>query len=97
MPVYQAPLEDYRFLLHEFFEVERQNDLPRFGDLTADVIDDVLASAGKISEEVLQPLNQSGDEEGCHYENGVVRTPKGFKEAYKAFTYGGWSGLECSN
>ena len=48
MPVYQAPLEDYRFLLHEFFEVERQNDLPRFGDLTADVIDDVLASAGKI-------------------------------------------------
>ncbi|HEX3666661.1 MAG TPA: acyl-CoA dehydrogenase C-terminal domain-containing protein [Rhizomicrobium sp.] len=93
MPVYRAPLEDYRFLLHEFFEVEKQTDLPRFNELTADVIDDVLANAGKICEEVLQPLNQAGDEEGCHYENGVVRTPKGFKEAYKSFTGGGWSGL----
>lgn len=93
MPVYRAPLEDYHFLLHEFFEVEKQTDLPQFAELTADVIDDVLASAGKICEEVLQPLNQSGDEEGCHYENGVVRTPKGFKEAYKSFTEAGWSGL----
>jgi alkylation response protein AidB-like acyl-CoA dehydrogenase len=93
MPVYRAPLEDYRFLLHEFFEVEKQADLPQFGDISADLIDDVLANAGKLCEEVLQPLNQSGDEEGCHYENGVVRTPKGFKEAYNAFTDGGWSGL----
>ncbi|HEY3639270.1 MAG TPA: acyl-CoA dehydrogenase C-terminal domain-containing protein [Rhizomicrobium sp.] len=93
MPVYRAPLDDYRFLLHEFFEVEKQTDLPRFGDLSADVIDDVLVNAAKICEDVLQPLNQSGDEEGCHYENGVVRTPKGFKEAYKSFTEGGWSGL----
>jgi len=93
MPIYRAPLEDCRFLLHEFFEVEKQTDLPRFGELTAELIDDVLANAGKIAEEVLQPLNQSGDEEGCHYENGVVRTPKGFKEAYKAFAEGGWTGL----
>ena len=93
MPVYRAPLEDYRFLLHEFFEVEKQTDLPQFEDLSAEVIDDVLANAGKICEDVLQPLNQSGDEEGCHYENGLVRTPKGFKEAYKSFAEGGWSGL----
>src|ERR1700722_858936 len=93
MPIYRAPLEDYRFLLHEFFEVDKQSDLPQFGELTAEVIDDVLASAGKICEEVLQPLNQSGDEEGCQFENGVVRTPKGFKEAYEAFTQGGWSGI----
>jgi alkylation response protein AidB-like acyl-CoA dehydrogenase len=95
MPVYRAPLEDYRFVLHEFFEVEKQTDLPHFADLTADVIDDVLSSAGTICEEVLQPLNQPGDAEGCHYENGVVRTPKGFKEAYKSFTEGGWSGLSA--
>jgi alkylation response protein AidB-like acyl-CoA dehydrogenase len=93
MPVYRAPLEDYRFLLHEFFEVEKQTDLPQFADLTADVIDDVLANAAKVCEEVLQPLNQSGDEEGCFYENGVVRTPKGFREAYKSFVNAGWSGI----
>jgi hypothetical protein len=93
MPVYRAPLEDYGFLLHEFFEVDKQKDLPQFAEITADVIDDVLANAGKICEEVLQPLNQSGDEEGCHYENGVVRTPKGFRQAYKSFAEAGWSGL----
>ena len=93
MPVYRAPLDDYRFLLHDMFEAEKQTDLPQCADLTSDVIDDVLANAGRFCEEVLQPLNQSGDEEGCHYENGVVRTPKGFKDAYKAFAGAGWSGL----
>src|SRR5579864_380071 len=93
MPTYRAPLDDYRFLLHEFFEVTRQSDLPGFDDLSPDVIDDVLANAGKFCEEVLQPLNQSGDAEGCRFENGVVRTPKGFKEAYRSFAEAGWSGI----
>lgn len=93
MPIYRAPTDDYRFLLHEFFEVCKQSDLPGFAELSPDLVDDVLANAGKFCEEVLQPLNQSGDEEGCHYENGVVRTPKGFKDAYKAFAEAGWCGL----
>src|SRR5579862_324130 len=93
MPIYRAPLEDYRFLLHEFFEVTRQTDLPGFAALDTETVDDVLANAGKFCEEVLQPINQSGDAEGCHFENGVVRTPKGFKEAYKAYCEAGWSGL----
>src|SRR5579862_4462058 len=93
MPVYRAPLEDYRFLLHEFFDVTRQNDLPGFAALDAETVDDVLANAGKFCEEVLQPLNQSGDAEGCQFENGVVRTPKGFREAYRQFAEAGWSGL----
>ncbi len=93
MPVYRAPLADYRFLLHELFEAEKQTDLPQSADITGDLIDDILSNAGKFCEEVLHPLNQSGDEEGCHFENGVVRTPKGFKEAYKAYAEGGWSGL----
>src|SRR5207237_2426933 len=93
MPIYRAPLDDYRFLLHEFFEVEKQTDLPQFGDISPEVIDDVLANAARFCEEVLQPLNQSGDEEGCRFENGVVRTPKGFPAAYKAFAEAGWSGL----
>ncbi|HUC67938.1 MAG TPA: acyl-CoA dehydrogenase C-terminal domain-containing protein [Stellaceae bacterium] len=95
MPVYRAPLDDYRFLLHELFEAEKQTDLPQCADLTADTIDDILANAGKFCEEVLHPLNQSGDEEGCHFENGVVRTPKGFKEAYDVFRQGGWTALAC--
>src|SRR4029077_14517415 len=52
-------------------------------------------NAGKICEDVLQPLNQSGDTEGCHFENGVVRTPKGFKEGYKTYVEGGWGGLSA--
>ena len=85
MPIYRAPIEDFRFLLHEFFDIEKHRDLPHFADLSPDLIDDILTNAGKFCEEVLQPINQSGDEEGCHFENGVVRTPKGFKEAYKAY------------
>src|ERR1700754_1783413 len=96
MPIYRAPVEDYRFLIHEFLEAEKHRDLPQFEDLAPDLIDDILANAGKICEEVLHPLNQSGDEEGCHFENGVVRTPKGFKEAYKEYAAGGWCGLSAS-
>src|ERR1700722_5961329 len=95
MPIYRAPVEDYRFLIHEFLEAEKQRDLPGFEDLAPDLIDDILTNAGKICEEVLQPINQSGDEEGCHFENGVVRTPKGFKEAYRAYCEGGWGGLSA--
>src|SRR5262249_38330943 len=80
MPIYRAPVDDYRFLLNEFLEIEKQRDLPRFADLTPDLLNDILGNAGKFCEEVLQPLNQPGDEEGCHFENGVVRTPKGFKD-----------------
>jgi alkylation response protein AidB-like acyl-CoA dehydrogenase len=95
MPVYRAPLQDYSFLMNELFEIDQQKDLPQFADLSSELVEDVLANAAKFCEEVLQPLNQSGDEEGCHFENGVVRTPKGFKEAYKAYAEGGWSGLSA--
>src|ERR1700722_3981493 len=93
MPVYRAPLDDYRFVIHELLEAEKQTDLPLYGDLTRDTVDDILTNAAKFCEEVLHPLNQSGDEEGCHYENGVVRTPAGFKDAFKAYSGGGWGGL----
>ncbi len=93
MPTYRAPVEDYKFLFHELFEVEKQTDLPRFAELSSDLIDDILTNAGKFCEDVLQPLNQPGDEEGCHFENGVVRTPKGFKDAYRAYCQAGWGGL----
>src|ERR1700753_3779573 len=93
MPIYRAPIDDFRFLFNEVLELEKQSDLPGFADLTPDLVDDILTNAGKFCEEVLQPINHSGDEEGCHFENGVVRTPKGFKEAYKAYSEAGWGGL----
>jgi alkylation response protein AidB-like acyl-CoA dehydrogenase len=93
MPIYRAPVEDYRFVFNELLEVEKHRDLPGFAELSSDLVDDILTNAGKFCEEVLQPLNQSGDEEGCHFANGTVTTPKGFKEAYKAYSEAGWGGL----
>ncbi|MBI3675327.1 MAG: acyl-CoA dehydrogenase C-terminal domain-containing protein [Proteobacteria bacterium] len=93
MPIYRAPVDDFRFVLNELLEVEKHRDLPGFEELSPDLLEDILVNAGKFCEEVLQPINQSGDEEGCHFENGVVRTPKGFKEAYKAYTEAGWGAL----
>src|SRR5258706_1910284 len=93
MPFYRAPPDDFRFLFNEFFAPEQLRDLPQFAELSPDLLEDILSNAGKFCEEVLQPINQAGDEEGCHFENGVVRTPKGFKEAYKAYSDGGWGAL----
>jgi len=93
MPSYKAPVEDFLFLFHELLEIEKRTDLPGFADLTPDMTSAILEGGAKFCEEVLQPLNQSGDEEGCHLENGVVRTPKGFKEAFRAYADGGWNKL----
>src|SRR5262245_47095002 len=86
MPSYKAPLKEMRFLLHDVFGYEREvMSLPGYGEHTPDLVDAVLAEAAKLCENELQPLNLSGDKEGCTYENGVVRTPKGFKQAYDTF------------
>lgn len=93
MPTYKAPLENIRFVLNEVLGVEKLSTLPGFEQATPDLIDQILEGAADLCENVMFPLNQSGDREGCTLENGVVRTPKGFKEAYKLFTDGGWTGL----
>ena len=93
MATYTAPLRDMKFVYRELFNGDDLQNLPGYGDFSADVVDAVLEEAGKLATEVLFPINRSGDEEGCTYENGVVRTPKGFKEAYDQFTAGGWTGL----
>jgi butyryl-CoA dehydrogenase len=95
MPAYTAPLRDMRFVLFELHKGEEISSLPGFEEMTPDLIEPVLEEAAKLSTEVLQPLNASGDLEGCHFENGVVRTPKGFKEAYTTFKEGGWTGIAC--
>jgi len=93
MPIYKAPLDDMRFLLWEFLGLDRQADVPAFAGLDRETVDAVLEGAAQIAEEVLHPLNRSGDEEGCTWDNGVVRTPKGFQEAYRIFCEGGWNRL----
>jgi len=95
MTIYKAPLRDYRFVLRELFDVGELAQLPGYEDATPDVFEAVLEEGAKIAEEVLFPINRSGDEEGCSFENGVVRTPKGFKEAYDLFRQGGWTALAC--
>ena len=68
MPIYRAPVDDYPLpVLNELLELDKQRDLPGFADLSPDLVDDILTNAGKFCEEVLQPLNQSGDEEGCAF------------------------------
>ncbi|ACK50687.1 acyl-CoA dehydrogenase domain protein [Methylocella silvestris BL2] len=95
MMSYKAPLRDIRFVLFELMGADELAALPGYEDFTRDLIDPILEEAAKICEEVLFPLNRSGDEEGCTLENGVVRTPKGFREAYQTYCEGGWPSLAC--
>ncbi|MBM3569284.1 MAG: acyl-CoA dehydrogenase [Alphaproteobacteria bacterium] len=93
MPSYNAPLRDMRFVLHEVLGVGNYQNLPGFEDASPDTVDAVIEEGAKFAQEVLQPINQSGDREGCKWDAGNVTTPKGFKEAYKQYCEGGWTGL----
>ena len=93
MVTYTAPLEDIRFALDLWDYDETVPTLPACEEATRDMVDAVLEEAAKLCVNELLPLNRTGDEEGCTFENGVVRTPEGFKEAYRAFVEGGWAGL----
>ncbi len=95
MPVYEPPLDNIRFVLHDVLGAGSLSALPGYEDATTELIDQVIEEGAKICRDVLFPLNQSGDAEGCVLENGIVRTPKGFKEAYDTFAQGGWCGLSA--
>jgi 3-(methylsulfanyl)propanoyl-CoA dehydrogenase len=96
MPVYKAPVDEVLFLLNDVFGIARHSNLPGFADISSDLLEPILAEAAKFSEEVVQPLNRSGDEEGCRRNaDGSVTTPKGFKEAYRQYAEGGWMGISA--
>ncbi len=96
MPIYKAPVEDVQFLLNDVFHIERYDNLPGFADASPDVIPAILGEAAKFAEEVLTPLNRTGDLEGCRrHPDGRVTTPTGFKEAYKQLCDGGWIGISA--
>ncbi len=97
MPTYKAPLEDIRFLMDEVLDAAQLSSYPGYAEATPETMSGVLEEAARMCEEVLQPLNGSGDEEGCSFESGgVVKTPKGFREAYETFRSAGWTGLACN-
>ncbi|MEP3637327.1 MAG: acyl-CoA dehydrogenase C-terminal domain-containing protein [Paracoccaceae bacterium] len=93
MPSYTAPTKDAQFVLHNVLKIT-ESGIPGYDELEADFTSAILEEAGKISSEVLAPLNAVGDTEGCTLENGVVRTPTGFKAAFDQVKEGGWPGLD---
>ena len=91
---YKAPERDIAFLLNDVFDVQKEwADIPAFADFTDDLLTAVISEGGRIAGGVLAPLNQSGDAEGCTWEDGEVRTPAGYPEAFQEFVQGGWLGL----
>ncbi|WP_146586737.1 acyl-CoA dehydrogenase C-terminal domain-containing protein [Puniceibacterium confluentis] len=94
MPIYHAPTKDMQFVLHDVLKMS-EADIPGYGDLDRDTTLAILEEAGKLASDVLAPLNVIGDSEGCVLENGVVRTPTGFKAAFDQLREGGWTALDC--
>ncbi len=94
MPSYKAPIRDLQFVFHELHQAdETLSSLPGFDEVSPDLVDAILEEGAKVCEEVLQPINQSGDQEGCQFNDGVVTTPAGFKAAYQTYIEGGWPSL----
>ena len=93
MPTYFAPVKDQQFVLHDVLKLSTSN-IPGYSDLDHAFTAAILEESGKLANEVMAPLNVVGDREGCHLENGVVRTPDGFKEAFEQFKAGGWAGID---
>jgi len=93
MASYKTPLRDMHFVYNELLDPKAIQELPGFEEIDSEIVDALLEEAGKFCEEQLFPLNRTGDEEGCHFEDGKVTTPKGFKEAYNAFCEMGLSSL----
>jgi alkylation response protein AidB-like acyl-CoA dehydrogenase len=94
MTIYKAPVDQTLFLLNEVLGFARHANLPGFADATPDVVAAVLGEGARFAETVLQPLNRTGDIEGCtRHDDGTVTTPKGFRDAFRDFAAGGWIGL----
>ncbi len=91
---YNAPLAEMNYLLKDVFKLEQTlADIPEFSDFHNELYSAILEEAGKFSENVLFPINRNGDEQGCTFDNGIVTTPDGFKQAYQEYAQGGWQGI----
>jgi len=90
---YKAPVRDLTFILNDVLDIDRYANQPGFQDVSAELAQQVLEEAGRFADEVIAPINNPGDKEGCRIENGVVTTPKGWKEAYHQMVEAGWTSL----
>ncbi len=95
MPTYTAPLEDMMFLYEKLRNNKNYNEIEKYKEITTELVKDVLQEAAKINQNIILPLAKIGDENPTILENGVVRTPPGYKEAYKKFIEDGWQSLSC--
>ena len=96
MPEYKAPIRDIKFVMQELLDCDTHYQKLGYEDASIDMIDAIMSEAAKFSEQIVAPINQIGDEQGCTWTDGVVTTPDGFKEAYKQYVDGGWPTLAQS-
>lgn len=91
---YEAPTRDIEFLLFDVFDTQQEwSDVPAFAELSEDLVRAVIAEGGRVASQVLAPINQAGDAEGCHWDNGTVTSPEGYPAAFAELAQGGWLGL----
>ena len=95
MPSYTAPVDDMMFLFEKLRNNQKYNELEKYKEVTTDLVKDILQEAAKINQNLILPLAKAGDENPAVLENGVVRTPPGYKEAYKKYIEDGWTSLSC--
>ncbi|MDB9799798.1 acyl-CoA dehydrogenase family protein [Candidatus Pelagibacter sp.] len=95
MPTYNAPIEDMMFLFDKLRNNKNYNDLEKYKEVNSELVKDILEEAAKINQNLILPLAKSGDENPTVLENGVVRTPPGYKEAYSKYIKDGWTSLSC--
>jgi alkylation response protein AidB-like acyl-CoA dehydrogenase len=96
MPEYKAPVRDIKFVMQELLDCDKHYQQLGYEDASEDMVDAIIAEAAKFTEQVIAPLNQIGDQQGCTWTDGVVTTPDGFKEAYQQYVEGGWPTLSQS-
>jgi alkylation response protein AidB-like acyl-CoA dehydrogenase len=95
MTIYNAPIEEMMFLFNHLKDNKNYNEIEKYKEISPELVKDILDQAAKINQEIVHPLAKIGDENPCVYENGVVRAPPGYKEAYTKFISDGWTSLSC--
>ncbi len=95
MTIYNAPVDDMMFLFENLKDNKNYKEIDKFKEINSDLVKDILDQAAKINQEIVHPLAKIGDDTPCVYENGIVRSPPGYKEAYKKFITDGWTSLSC--